>query len=173
MKKSLLITSLIILLILPVSAFKLENLIVKGDFHIGLVNGIGSGLNFGVRAEIPFESDIELGLELEQLVTDVNYSATINGLKLGAVFSYQIMPVLGLNLHIGTLGFKSNKDIFYKNNSGQTQIIRENSNTTGQYYAISLDYAIWDLEISPKYIINNVTDKGQVTEFDLNLGKSF
>jgi hypothetical protein len=155
----------------PARAMKLQNLPLMAEFHLGLVAGLGTGLDFGAKAYLPLEN-LKLGLEIEQLVTDYNYSANINCLRLGGTLSLSLSPNFTLNGHFGTLGFQSSQDFVYRDTSGANQNITANINYKGAYYGGSLDYAIWGVVITPKYLINNVTDKGPYSEFDLNIGKN-
>jgi len=156
----------------PAWAMKLENLPLMAEFHLGLVSGLGTGLDFGAKAYLPLEN-LKLGLEIEQAIADYNYSANINSLRLGGTISLPLTPNLTLNGHFGTLGFQSSQDFVYQDASGANQNIVANTNYKGSYYGASLDYLIWGVTISPKYLMNMVTDKGPFSEFDLNLGKSF
>jgi hypothetical protein len=163
---------IIILLFSPATALKIENLPYMGDFHLGIVNGPGMGLNLGVDGGLKLK-DIDIGLELYQIMTDANYSATISATRLGAIIGLKLAPNFKLNGHYGYFNFVPNRDIVFKDMSGTNQVILENQNYKGDYAAVSLDYFVWDLIFSPKYVFNRITDKGNLSEIDFNIGKSF
>lgn len=155
-------------------AFKLEKIDAFSDFHIGLTNGIGAGLNFGATAKF-LPGRLKPGIEVEQLITDVDYSATIHGLKLGFILNYKVDENIYLNGHYGNSQFRSNKNINYKDLAGNSQSIVADQLTKGSYFGISMDYLVpdWGVLVTPKYLINTISGQGAVNQFDLNIGKTF
>ena len=55
-------------------AVKVRELPFASDIYLGFVAGIGTGIDFGFRAGYDVAA-VKLGVELEQLITDVDYSA--------------------------------------------------------------------------------------------------
>lgn len=153
-------------------AIKLEKLPFMSDFHIGIINGIGIGINLGASALLPFYN-LGFGAEIEQLMTDVNYSATLNATRFGGLIRYALSDKMKINYHLGNFNFIPSRDFQYKDLSGQMQFITEAVNYKGSYWAVSLDYNEWDFIFSPKYVMDSIKDKGSVSEFDFNIGKSF
>ncbi|MFA4906371.1 MAG: hypothetical protein WC645_07700 [Candidatus Margulisiibacteriota bacterium] len=153
-------------------AIKIENLPYMGDFHLGIVNGPGLGINLGVDGGIHY-NDLDIGLEIYQIMTDANYSATISATRFGAIIGLRLSPNLKVNGHYGYFNFVPNRDIVFKDMSGTNQLVSENQNYKGDYTAVSLDYFIWDLIFSPKYVLNRINEKGLLSEIDLNIGKPF
>jgi hypothetical protein len=154
-------------------AFKLENIDMFSDFHIGLVSGVGTGLDFGVSA-LFLPGRIKCGLEIEQLITDVDYTATLNALKYGGIVNLVLAENWTLGGHLGVLQFRSNKDIVYNDLAKTRQVISADQLYKGRYWGVSLNYLYpdWGLIITPKYSVITVDEKGSVAEFDINVGKS-
>ena len=171
--KKVLFSLLLVLIISDSSlAFKVENIPLVSDFHIGIATGVGTGINIGANALLSYRR-FKFGLEVEQLMTDVNYSATINATRFGGVIGYVLSDVIRINYHMGNFNFMPSRLFQYQDSTGQTYIINEATNYKGQYWALSLDYSAWDFLFSPKFIINSIYNKGTVREFDFNIGKSF
>jgi hypothetical protein len=162
----------LIFLISGAQAFKLENLPFFSNFHIGFVSGAGAGLNFGANGKFLL-GNVKLGAEIEQLITDVNYSASINAVKYGGLVSYNITDLITLNGHYGRLQFKTNKDFAFTDLANNSRLLLANTAYTGTYLAISLDYSFDWFSLTPKYTINTVQDKGSVAEFDINVSRGF
>ena len=154
------------------SAMKIEKLPYMGDFHLGIVHGPGLGINLGVDGGLKLK-DFDIGLEVYQIMTDVNYSATISATRFGAILGLKLYPNLKLNGHYGYFNFIPSRDITFTDISGKSQTVIEANNYKGEYLAVSLDYSAWDLIFSPKYVFNKITDKGNLSEVDFNIGKSF
>jgi hypothetical protein len=172
--KKIVVCSLFCALVSPCFAFRLDKIDAVSDFHIGWTNGIGSGINFGAAAKF-LQGELKPGIEIEQLITDVNYSASINGLKLGVLLNYKIDQNMSVNAHYGNSQFRANKTFVYKDLAGNNQTIIADQLTMGSYVGISLDYMItdWGFMVTPKYLINTISGQGAVSQFDLNIGKSF
>ncbi|MFA5034493.1 MAG: hypothetical protein WC500_01740 [Candidatus Margulisiibacteriota bacterium] len=165
----------LIVLLFATSAFaiKLHELPMASDFHLGLTTGIGTGLNFGAIFRFPFSNNFQLGAEIEPVMTDVNYSATMNLIRFGGVASYLINDEMMLNGHIGMYNMKVNQDINYVKDTTLYTFLAA-TNYKGTYAAISLDYyyAPWDVKFTPKYVFNTVSDFNlQFNEIDFNITK--
>ena len=167
------------LLILSSSSFaiKLENLNLVSNFHVGtILYGPGMGINIGISAKIPYIKGLEsFGLEVEQLMLDVNYQEMINTSRFGGLYSYKINNSFSSNAHIGLFNFQPSTDIQYIDFYGNTYLLSGSSNYKGYYLGLSLDYyySLWDITISPKYLLNYITDRGTIQELDLNFSKIF
>lgn len=162
-------------LLAPVSfGAKLEEIKWLSDFHLGLVTGIGTGMDFGITAMF-LPGNLKFGAEVEQLITDVDYTATINGTKVGAVLSFNLTDSWVLSGHLGSVQFKSNKDIVYNDSSNKAQIISADLLYRAQYRSIALNYKYkdWGLIITPKYTVNTIGSQGSIGQFDINIGKTF
>jgi len=142
-------------------------------FHIGLVSGPGLGLNFGVDGGIPM-GDFELGVELEQVITDYNYEVSINATRAGGMLRYEILDdMLWVAAHAGGIGFTVSKDtevgdVF----SDRKSALIADETYNGSYVSISLDCRVGDLILTPRFHTNYV-ENGAVLQFDLNLGTRF
>ncbi|MBN3033274.1 MAG: hypothetical protein JW873_04185 [Candidatus Saganbacteria bacterium] len=168
----LLIFAFIWPLLTGAQAFRLENLPFFSNFHIGCAAGIGTGLNFGARGKF-LPGNLKIGAEIEQLITDVNYSVTVSTRKYGGIISCKINDFWTLNGHYGIFECTTNKDLPFSNNSNN-YILIANTSYPGNYYAVSVDYIIGEyFTISPKLSVNAIQDKGSLAEFDLNVGRTF
>ena len=172
MKKIVLAIILVFVISRASFAIKLEKLPFLSDFHIGIVNGIGMGLDLGVSGSIPIDA-FRLGLEVEQIMSDINYSATINATRFGILLGYTISDTMRLNYHMGNFNFMPSRLIVFQDSSGSTYVLDEAVNYKGQYWAFSLDYRAWDFIFTPKFMVDSIFDKGTVRELDLNIGRSF
>ncbi len=158
-------------------AMKVENLPsisfipLNSDFHIGIVNGIGNGLNIGINALVPL-GDFGAGLEVEQIMSDINYSATINATRFGLIASLLLYNSIKLNYHMGNFNFMPSQAINFIDATGGNYILAEATNYKGQYWGISADYPAFDFIFTLKFTNNAIQDKGTVREIDLNIGRS-
>ncbi|KAF0134194.1 MAG: hypothetical protein FD145_837 [Candidatus Saganbacteria bacterium] len=153
-------------------AISLDKLSFMSDFHLGLVSGAGLGLNLGANALYSL-GEVKIGAEVEQLMTDVGYSATLNATRFGAVLRMEFLDNWRTNLHAGIFNFMASRDFSFTNMSGASQNIIGAVNYKGNYSAISADYLSWDFIITIKYLLNNINEKGMLSEVDLNIGKEF
>ncbi|MBU0630507.1 MAG: hypothetical protein KKC80_06265 [Candidatus Margulisbacteria bacterium] len=173
MKKTICLFILLLLSTASFAVIKLHELPMASDFHLGLVSGVGTGLNFGAIFRFPFNNTMQIGAELEPLMTDVNYSATMNAIRFGGVVSYLINDETMLNGHIGMYNLKTNQDFNYVKD-GTLYTFAAATNYKGTYLAISLDYYYepWGVKFSPKYVFNTVSDFNlQFNEIDFNITK--
>jgi len=171
--KKILFSFLLVLIIYNSSpAIQVENIPLISDFHIGIATGIGTGIDIGANALLTYRR-IKFGLEVEQLMTDVNYSATINATRFGGVIGYVLSDVIRINYHLGNFNFMPSRLLYYKDSNGQTYNLNEATNYKGQYWALSLDYSAWDFIFSIKFVVDSIYNQGTIREFDFNIGKSF
>lgn len=155
------------------SAFSLNNLPFMSDAHIGLVTGVGTGVNFGFNAGFDIQ-DFTVGPELEQLITDVDYSAGINATRLGGYIKYYVNNDIAVNVHLGSFQLQvKERDIYYSSGGVEYVLLAGAQRYTGKYQAISVDIPWEGFKIVPKFIVNAVDGGGSVNEFNLNLAKSF
>jgi hypothetical protein len=169
-------TALVLLFILfcaPSSfAIRVQKLPFASDIHIGLVTGIGTGMNIGFDAGINILR-LKIGPEFEQIITNVDNVSNINALRIGGYLNFQIFKNLALNFHIGKLDFTiKNQDVAYTSN-GNSYLLFADTSYKGSYQGVSIDYSWGDYMISPKLIYNEIDNRGKLTEFDLNIGRSF
>lgn len=170
--KSLIIAIVAFILISnPASAIKLENFPFMSDVHLGIVSGLGWGLNIGAGGWLNYKN-IKFGGEIEQMMTDYDYTATINWTRYGGIIGYNFSNFV-LNWHMGALSFTPSRNINYKDLAGNAQTVTENINYKGSYWAISADFKTGEFTLSPKYMVMSFLNKGSYAEVDLNLGKSF
>jgi len=149
---------------------------ISSDIYCGFVCGPGSGLDLGAKVWLPIElNNNKLGLEIEEFITDYNYTAQICAFKGGLTVKRPVSPELSFSAHIGLFRLKSNKEVNLTDLSGNSQLLSANTSYKGLYGGVSIDYImyIWDVILTPKLIVNNVDNKGSLLEFDLNIAKSF
>lgn len=155
------------------AAIKIRELPFVSDFHIGLVTGVGGGINLGFDAGFKL-GNLMLGPEIEQVITDVNYSSSVNATRIGGFLNIEIFKYVFLNVHMGKFNFQvKNRDINY-DLDGQNYFFVAGSNSyPGTYQAVSVDLPWQEYMLSPKLIINQIDNGGTLTEFDFNIGRSF
>lgn len=148
---------------------KIEKLPLASDAHVGLVTGIGTGLNIGF--DLGFKLfNLKIGPEIEQVISDVDYSAGINSLRIGGNVSLKLTDSLNINFHLGYFNFQvKNSDIHY----GSHTYTAGTKSYKGNYSALSIDYIWQDFLFSPKLIVNNVEDGAIFNELDFNIGREF
>lgn len=156
-------------------AIKIENFPLATDAHIGIVTGVGVGMNLGFDLGATIKDVIQIGPEFEAVISDVNYSATVNAVRIGGFINYKLSSSFILNFHMGTFNMQSSREFTYSA-GGNLYRILEGQNYKGQYTAVSLDYLFGDMDqymLSPKITINTVNNQGTMNQFDLNLGFRF
>lgn len=164
---------LFILICAPASsAVKVQKLPLVSDVHIGLITGVGTGINIGFDAGINILR-FKIGPEFEQIITTVDNLSNINGLRLGGYFNIQIFKNVSFNFHLGNIDFSvKDGDVAYTSN-GNSYLLLADTSYKGSYQAFSIDFSWGDFMLSPKLIYNTITGGGKLTEFDLNIGRSF
>jgi hypothetical protein len=160
-------------IIRPAQAFKVEKLPLVSDVHIGVVSGVGTGLNIGFDAGFNVLG-IKIGPEIEQVITDVDYSAGINATRVGGTISAWIYANWLLNYHIGMFNFQvKNRDIVVQQNGQNYTFLAGPGTYHGTYNALSLDYVWNDYLFTPKLLINLLDNGAQFKEIDFNIGRVF
>jgi hypothetical protein len=171
--RSALLTLLLLIIVSPAHAIKIEGGSFAGSFHLGLVSGPGLGINFGLDGGVP-AGDFLLGGEIEQIVTDHDFDVSINARKFGLMARYYMMEkTLSAALHLGTTEFSISKDTTFKDAlTSKSERITGTELKKASYVAFSLDYYLGQYMITPK-ICMNYLEEGSLLEFDLNLGHTF
>ncbi len=175
MKTKILVLLCLTITCLPASAavFSGSNVPFDSSFHLGLVNGPGTGVSIGVDMFYPF-GGFNLGGEVEQQVTNAEMEQNINILKYGFAVKYVITDDLYLTIHIGKASFYITKAVDYNDSfSGAQYSIDDDTHGSATYLAIAPNFRIGDFFLTPKIVLNNIADGGTIAEFDLNLGHKF
>jgi hypothetical protein len=153
--------------------FSGSNIPYDSSFHLGLVNGPGTGINIGADIYYPLEG-FSLGGDVEQLVTNSEFEQNINILKYGLAIKFVLNDDFFLTLHYGRSSFYLSKAINYRDGiSGTEYSIDADTRGTGSYIAIGPNFRVGEYYVTPKVILNNITDGGQLLELDLNVGHKF
>ena len=155
----------------PGYSFTVEKLPFMSDFHVGLVNGIGNGINIGLRALFPLDQFF-VGPEVEQIMSDINYSATINASRFGVVGGMNVYENTKAFLHLGYFNFMPSDVFNYIDASGHFFQVSPGVNYKGLYWGLSADYTAWDFIFTIKYLSDSITDGGTINELDFNVGRS-
>jgi hypothetical protein len=157
-------------------AFRVRDLPLASDAHIGFVTGVGAGINFGFNAGFDV-LEVKIGPELEQIITDVDYTSGINATRFGGYIRYELTEVakdLNINFHMGSFQLQvKERDIYYSSGSVDYLLLAGSQRYTGKYQALSVDIPWGEFKITPKFIVNTIDGGGSVNEFNLNLGREF
>ncbi|MFH1576076.1 MAG: hypothetical protein ABID35_00880 [Candidatus Margulisiibacteriota bacterium] len=152
---------------------KVENLPLVSDAHLGFITGIGEGVGIGFDAGFNLLG-LKIGPEFEQVITNVDYSAGINATRFGGFINRQLFDGFYINFHMGKFDFQiKNSDIVYNYNGQDYRLLAGASTYSGVYQAVSIDYLWQGYLFTPKFLINEIQDQGKITEFNLNIGRSF
>jgi hypothetical protein len=160
---------------LPASAavFSGDNVPFDSSFHLGLVNGPGTGVSIGADMFFP-APNFYFGAEIEQQVTNSELEQNINILKYGLALKYVFSDDLFFTAHLGRSSFYLTEAIDYRDSfSGAEYTIDADTHGNATYVAIAPNFRIGEYFLTPKLILNNLTDGGTIAEFDLNLGHKF
>jgi len=169
----ILILFLLFFLPLPSYAISIRGTPYNSTFHIGLTDGPGVGINFGIDGMVNFDS-LMLGLEIEQLVTNQELEADINILRYGGFMKYKITEEITAGLHVGFASFSVSKDTLYKDAfTGKYYLVEGGRGSSASYVGASADFDIFGFTLTPKVLINYLKIGGGIYEVDLNLGKKF
>jgi len=153
--------------------FSSANVPYDSSFHLGLVNGPGTGISIGVDVFFPVEG-FSWGGEVEQQVTNSEFEQNINILKYGLVLKYVASEDLYFTAHIGKASFYLSKAVDYRDSfSGTEYSIDEDTHGSATYLAIAPNFRIGEYFLTPKAVLNNITDGGTIFEVDLNIGHKF
>ncbi len=175
-RKILIILFCLIVLSINCSAIKIREMPFASDVHLGFVTGIGTGINFGFDASFNVNEKLRIGPEIEQVITDVDYTSEINATRLGLYLNYDLsefIEKLAFNMHYGSTGFYVSKNDIRYEYQGKMYYLSANNSYSGQYIAFSLDYYLEEFFISPKLVINSIHGGGTFNEIDINVGREF
>jgi hypothetical protein len=173
-------TKLLALLFFAIASFPASAAVFSGSnvpfdssFHLGLVNGPGTGVSIGVDMFYPV-GGFNVGGEVEQQVTNSNMEQNINILKYGFAVKYVFSDDLYLTVHLGKASFYVTDLVTYNDSfSGAQYTIDEDTHGSATYLAIAPNFRVGDFFLTPKLVLNNIADGGTMAEFDLNLGHRF
>jgi hypothetical protein len=155
------------------ATFSGENVPFDSSFHLGFVNGPGTGVSIGADMFLPAQN-FYYGAELEQLVTNSEFEQNINILKYGLALKYVYSDDLYFTLHVGSASFYLTKAVDYRDSfSGTEYSIDEDTHGSATYLAFAPNFRVGEFFLTPKLSVNNIADGGAIGEFDLNLGHKF
>jgi len=177
MKKSLFICFLLSSILCSASfpvTFSGGNVPYDSSFHLGLVNGPGTGLDLGGDVFLPVADNFGVGAEIEYLMTNSGLEQNISMQKYGLVLKYVVNEDLFFTLHYGGCPFYVSKILDYVDSlSGEEYTIDEDTHGHASYIAFAPNIRLWDYFFTPKIAINRIEDGGAVLELDLNIGHRF
>lgn len=153
--------------------FSGANIPYDSSFHLGLASGPGTGISIGLDMFYPM-GGFSVGGEIEQQVTNSEFEQNINILKYGIALKYDVSEDLYLTAHIGKDSFYLTKAVDYRDSfSGTEYSIDEDTHGNATYLAIAPNFRIGEYYLTPKIVLNTITDGGTIAEFDLNVGHKF
>lgn len=155
------------------ATFSGANIPYDSSFYLGVVNGPGTGVNIGANVFFPAKG-FSYGVEIEQQVTNSDFEQNINILKYGLALKYIASDDLYLTISLGRSSFYITDIVDYRDSfSGAEYSIDEDTHGSATYLAIAPNFLIGEYYLTPKIVLNNITDGGTIAEFDLNLGHKF
>lgn len=155
------------------ATFSGENVPFNSTFHLGLVNGPGTGVSIGADMFLPVQN-FYYGAEIEQQVTNSEFEQNINILKYGLGLKYVLNDDLFFTLYIGKASFYVTQALSYRDSFSGTQYdIEEDTHGNATYIAFAPNFRVNDFFLTPKLVLNNITDGGTIAEVDLNVGHKF
>jgi hypothetical protein len=155
------------------ATFSGANIPFDSSFHLGIASGPGTGINIGIDMFYLF-GGVNYGVDIEQQVTNSEFEQNINILKYGLAIKYDVSEDLYLTAHIGKASFYLTKAVDYRDSfSGTEYSIDEDTHGNATYLAIAPNFRIGEFILTPKIVLNTITDGGTIAEFDLNLGHKF
>ena len=153
--------------------FSGANIPYDSSFHLGLVNGPGTGICIGADVFFPVQN-FYYGIDIEQQVTNSDYEQNINILKYGLALKYELSEEIYFTMHIGKSSFYLSKAVDYRDSfSGNEYSIDADTRGNATYLAIAPNFLIGEYYLTPKIVFNNITDGGTISELDLNIGHKF
>ena len=174
MKTKILFIIIVSLMFSPAYAvtFSGGNLPFDSSFHLGLVNGPGTGISIG--GEIYYPTGIfSLGGELEQQVTNADLEQNLNILKYGLVLRYLFSNDIFFTFSLGAASFYITNALNYTDSFGKQQSFDEDTHGTANYLAFAPNFRFSGYIFTPKLVVNNINDGGTIVELDLNIGAKF
>ena len=155
------------------ATFSGKNIPYDSSFHLGLVSGLGTGVNLGADVFFPM-GDVSLGADVEQQITNSEFEQNINILKYGLAIKYVFSDDFYLTGHIGRGSFYITKAMDYRDSlSGEEYSIDEDTHGSNTYLGLAPNFRVGEYTLTPKIVLNNIVDGGTILEFDLNIGHEF
>jgi hypothetical protein len=153
--------------------FSGANVPFDSSFHLGLVSGLGMGVNIGAEMFYPLGM-VSVGGEIEQQVTNSDFEQNINILKYGLALKYTYSDNIFFTMHVGSTTFYLGKAFNFSDSlTGTKYYIDEDTYGKAAYVAFAPNFRINDYILTPKFVLNNISSGGTIAEFDLNVGKQF
>lgn len=175
MKIKILIIILIASMFIPASAvtFSGGNLPFDSSFHLGLVNGTGTGVSIG--GEIFYPTGIfSLGGEVEQQVTNANLEENLNIFKYGLALRYIFSNDIFFTFYVGEASFYITNYMSYVDSlTGKEYYFDDDTHGTATYFAFAPNFKFSGYIFTPKLALNNIIGGGTRAELDLNIGAKF
>ncbi|MFC1559953.1 hypothetical protein ACFLZ2_00375 [Candidatus Margulisiibacteriota bacterium] len=152
------------------SSVTLKNIPFDSSFHMGITSGLGLGVDFGVDVEFPF-AGYKVGVEVEQLVTNINYEQNVNTAKFGLMYKYGLWSDFYLTFHAGFASFYLPKTVNYIDlYTGQEHTLPGDYQGRLSYWGVGLNYMVEEYIVTPKISFNTVGGGGTLLSIDLNVG---
>jgi hypothetical protein len=153
--------------------FSGENVPYDASFHIGLVNGPGTGIGIGADMYYPLNG-FNLGGELEEQVTNSDYNQNINITRFGVTTKFDINEWFFVSLHLGRCSFYLAKAADYIDTlTGEQLSFDAETNGSATYLAVAPNFRAGEYIITPKVALDYIVDGGTMFEMNLNVGHVF
>jgi len=153
--------------------FSGSNVPFDSYFHLGLVNGPGTGVSIGAELFYPLQW-AEVGLEVEQQITNTEFEQNLSILKYGIAGKLNVTDTLYLTASIGRASFYVTQALDYHDSfSGAEYTIDEDTHGGAAYITFAPNFLIGEFIVTPKAVVDNIDDGGSIFEFDLNIGHAF
>lgn len=150
-----------------------ENIPYDASFHLGLVNGPGTGVIVGGDMFIPFEG-LNLGFDIDKMVTNTEFEQNLDILKYGPAIKFVYSEDLYFTAHIGIASLVVTKTINYRDSFSGKEYSLDEGNVGGiTYYGVGVNYKMGEFFFAPKLVINNLPSGGSIFELDLNVTHPF
>lgn len=153
--------------------FSGSNVPFDSYFHLGLVNGPGTGVSIGAELFYPLQVG-EIGAEIEQQITNVGLEQNVSILRYGIAGKFVISDTLYLTASIGLASFYVPQALDYADSfSGAQYSIDDDTHGSAAYITFAPNFLVSDFVVTPKVVIDSITDGGKLFEVDLNVGHAF
>lgn len=161
----------------PALSVQIENVPLFTDFYLGIINGVGTGLNFGISGNFTWFKPLILGLEAQQIISDHNYSAIINATRYGYIIGLESKirdKDINFYYYFGNLRFQVSRWIDYKSREGDNYRIEAEIDQGGHYQGIGIEYPLGDnYYLIVRYHIDSIADQGSVDDYEINISRKF
>lgn len=175
MKKVYAIILLLFILSVNVQSvtFTGENIPYDASFHLGLVNGPGTGVIVGGDMFFPFNG-LNLGFDIDKMITNTEYEQNLDILKYGPAIKFIYSEDLYFTVHVGIGSVVIAKAIDYRDSFSGKEYTSDEGNIGGAtYYGFGVNYKMGEFFLAPKLVINNMPSGGSIFELDLNVSHPF